>query len=167
MAFPPLPVDANVGGAISDPSEHPGHHNALAAAVNDIVEHVSTLEGGGGGGITSGERTFSIPGTLTTGSGSLRMYFTKAATVTNVWASVATAPTGASVIFDVNKNGTTIFSTQGNRPTIAISGFVDVTSTPDVTAVAAGDYVTVDVDQVGSTIAGANAVVGVEFTEVV
>jgi len=49
MAFPPLPVDANVGGAISDPNEHPGHHNALAAAVNDIVEHVSTLEGGGGG----------------------------------------------------------------------------------------------------------------------
>jgi hypothetical protein len=47
MAFPPLPIDANVGGPISDPTEHPGHHNALAAAVNDIVEHVSTLEGGG------------------------------------------------------------------------------------------------------------------------
>jgi hypothetical protein len=40
MAFPPLPVDANVGGAISDPNEHPGHHNALAAAVNDIVDQM-------------------------------------------------------------------------------------------------------------------------------
>jgi hypothetical protein len=43
MAFPPPVLNANVGGAISDPNEHPGHHNALAAAVNDIVEHVSTM----------------------------------------------------------------------------------------------------------------------------
>jgi len=48
MAFPPPVLNANVGGPILDPGDHPGHHNALAAAVNDIVEHVSTLEGGGG-----------------------------------------------------------------------------------------------------------------------
>jgi len=47
MAFPPPVLNANVGGPILDPGDHPGHHNALAAAVNDIVEHVSTLEGGG------------------------------------------------------------------------------------------------------------------------
>lgn len=67
------------------------------------------------------------------------------------------------MIFDVNKNGTTIFTTQGNRPTIAISGNADNASVPDVTAFAAGDYITVDVDQVGSTIQGSDAVVEIEY----
>ena len=115
--------------------------------------------------VLPGEKAFTVPGTLVVGAGILRVYFTRTVTVTNVWASVATAPTGSTAIFDVNKNGTTIFTTQANRPTIAISGFSDLTSTPNVTSFASGDYLTVDVDQIGSTIAGANAVVGIEFTE--
>lgn len=107
--------------------------------------------------------TFSIAGTLTVGAGTARWYFNRTVTITNVAASVGTAPTGASAIFDVNKNGTTIFSTQGNRPTIAASAFTDLTSTPDVVTFASGDYMTVDVDQIGSTIAGANAVIQVFY----
>jgi len=117
--------------------------------------------------ILRGEKEFTVPGTLVVGAGILRVYFTRTVTVTNVWASVATAPTGATAIFDVNRNGTTIFTTQANRPTIAISGFSDLTSSPDVTSFVSGDYLTVDVDQIGSTIAGANAVVGIEFTEII
>jgi hypothetical protein len=106
--------------------------------------------------------TFSIPGTLTVGTGMARLYFPRACTIINVIASVGTAPTGASVIFDVNKNGTTIFTTQGNRPTITASAFVDTSSVPDVTSIAAGDYLTVDLDQIGSTVAGADATVSIE-----
>lgn len=81
-------------------------------------------------------------------------------TIFSVRAFVGTAPTGATLICDFNKNGTTIFTTQGNRPTIAISGFTALSgAAPDVTSVAAGDYLTADVDQVGSTIAGSDLTV--------
>jgi hypothetical protein len=79
-----------------------------------------------------------------------------AAVIESVAATVGTAPTGASLIVDVNKNGTTIFTTQANRPTVAISGNASSDAVPDVTAVAAGDYITVDVDQIGSTVAGSD-----------
>lgn len=107
---------------------------------------------------------FTIGGNLVVGTGKGRLYFTQASTILNIHAGIDTAPTGASAIFDVNKNGTTIFTTQGNRPTIAISANVDATSTPDVTAMAAGDYLTVDCDQRGSTVLGADATITVEYT---
>ena len=109
------------------------------------------------------EATLTIPGTLSTGARNVRFYVESSRTISNVVVSVGTAPTGASVIFDVNKNGTTIFSTQANRPTIAASGFYDGSSTPDVTSLSAGDYLTVDVDQVGSTVAGSDAVIRIVF----
>lgn len=73
---------------------------------------------------------------------------------------VGTAPVDASLIVDINKNGTTIFTTQGNRPTIT-TGNTDsgAITAPDVTALANGDYLSVDIDQVGSTTPGKNLVV--------
>ncbi len=106
--------------------------------------------------------SFSDPGTAT-GVGTFRLYFKKAATITNVSAALDTAPTGSTYIVDVHKNGTTIFPTQANRPTIAISGFQD-NATLETTAVAAGEFLTVDIDQVGSTITGASLTVTVNWT---
>ena len=63
------------------------------------------------------------------------------------------APTGASLIFDVNNNGTTLFTTQANRPTIVASGVSASVALPDVTTLALGDVITVDCDQVGSSVA--------------
>jgi hypothetical protein len=108
---------------------------------------------------------FSLPGTLTTTTGKARIYNDTGATMTlrSVRATVGTAPTGATLIIDLNKNGTTMFTTQGNRPTVAISGNTSGKVTnADVTSIADGDYLTVDVDQVGSTVAGADLVVQVE-----
>jgi len=113
--------------------------------------------------IIPSEAVFTIPGTLTTGSKAVRYYFESARTVANVVASVSVAPTGANVIFDVNKNGTTIFTTQGNRPTITTSTFTDLSSVPDTTSFTSGDYITVDVDQIGSTIPGSDAVIKIVF----
>lgn len=105
-------------------------------------------------------QTFGVPGTLTTQNGKSRFYLPWAAVLVAVTASVNTAPTGASVIVDVNKNGTTVFTTQSNRPTIAASGFYSgLVTNPDVTSFAAGDYCTIDVDQIGSTVAGADLTV--------
>lgn len=107
--------------------------------------------------------TFSIPGILAVWTGTSRLYFPRAVVITSIAAAVGTAPTGAAVIFDVNKNGTTIFTTQGNRPQIAVSTNTDLSNTPDITSFAANDYMTIDVDQIGSTIAGANATITIEF----
>jgi hypothetical protein len=102
---------------------------------------------------------FSTGGALTVGTGSLRLRFPHAATLISVTATVGVAPTGSPIIVDVNLNGITIFSTQANRPTIPATTNVSNTATPNSTAVALGDYLTVDIDQVGSTIAGSNLTV--------
>lgn len=66
------------------------------------------------------------------------------------------APTGTSLIVDVNKNGTTIFTTQSRRPEVAAGGHSDDSEAPNVTALSEGDRLSFDVDQVGSTVAGGN-----------
>jgi hypothetical protein len=113
------------------------------------------------------EKIITYPGTLVVGSGATPIPFKRNATITNVYVAVGTAPTGASIIFDVNKNGTTIFSTQGNRPTIAVSTTSDMTSTPNTTSVSAGDILTVDIDQIGSGTPGSNATIWIEYTETI
>lgn len=106
---------------------------------------------------------FSQSGTVSVKTGTQRLYNDTGRTLTiqKVRATLGTAPTGATFIADINKNGTTIFTTTGNRPTIAISGNT-ATGVPDVTSWADGEYLTVDIDQVGSTVAGADLVVQVQ-----
>jgi len=59
------------------------------------------------------------------------------------------AGNAASTICDVNKNGTTIFTTQANRPTITSAQGNNAKSQSgaiDVTSFAAGDYFQVQLD---------------------
>lgn len=106
--------------------------------------------------------TFSVTGAVVVATGKSRFYVEGNYTIASVRASADTAPTGATLIVDVNKNGTTVFTTQGNRPAIAISGNT-ATGTPDVTTLAAGDFLSVDVDQVGSTVAGSDLTVTIRL----
>jgi hypothetical protein len=111
---------------------------------------------------TTETHVFSYTGALIVTGGTHRLYIEETCTIVGVRASVGVAPTGSSVIVDVNKNGTTIFTTQGNRPTIAASGFTSGKITNmNVTSLAAGDYITVDIDQIGSTVAGSDLTVQV------
>ncbi|MCL5074206.1 MAG: hypothetical protein M1136_00930 [Chloroflexi bacterium] len=100
--------------------------------------------------------TFYVAGAQTVGTKKAAALIGKAATITDVRAYLDTAPTGATFIVDVNINGVTAFTTQANRPTIAISGNASTTTLPDVVALAAGDRLTIDVDQIGSTVAGSD-----------
>jgi hypothetical protein len=110
---------------------------------------------------------FSQGGTLTVKTGTLR-YPVKGGTfqVQTIAAMVGTAPTGASVIVDVNKNGSTIYGTQGNRPTIAASANSATVGAHTATTVTDGDYITIDIDQIGSTVAGADLVVVVRMQRI-
>jgi len=108
---------------------------------------------------------FSKGGTLTTGTGTFRFPI-KGGTfaIVSIAAMVGTAPTGGTTLkVDVNKNGTTIFGTQANRPIWTASANAATVGTHSVTSVTDGDYLTVDIDDVGSTVAGADLVVVVRL----
>jgi len=99
---------------------------------------------------------FTVGSGLAVGSNPYRIYNAtgQTKTISKVFLSVSDCPTGAAIIVDVNKNGTTIFTTQSNRPTIVESGYTGYTTSIDVTSWAADEYLTVDIDQVGAIIAG-------------
>jgi hypothetical protein len=120
---------------------------------------------GTGAGAASNTATFSQSGTLAVGTGTFKLPFTIDATIISVMLGVATSPTGADLIIDVNKNGTTIFTTQANRPRVVASDAdgIGAETTPDVTSVSQGEYLTVDIDQIGSTVAGADLTVVIEW----
>jgi hypothetical protein len=81
--------------------------------------------------------------------------------ILGVRARLATAPTGATTFkVDVNKNGTTIFGTQTNRPTWVASANAATVGAHSVTTFADGDYFSVDVDAIGSSVAGSDLTLG-------
>jgi hypothetical protein len=89
-----------------------------------------------------------------------------ALTITEVRASVFTAPTGADLIVDIHLNGTTIMTTNkleidATEKTSETAATAPVLTT---TAVADDDIITIDVDQIGSTIAGAGLIVRIYYT---
>lgn len=107
--------------------------------------------------------SWTVTGNITVRTGVHRIYNDTGSTLTirAIRATVNTAPTGQVIRVDVNKNGTTLFTTQGNRPSIAISGNTSKVTNMDVTTLADGDYLTYDIDQVGSSVAGADLLVQV------
>lgn len=107
--------------------------------------------------------TWDLAGAITVRTGALRIYNDTGVTLTlrACRASVGTAPAGQAIRVDINKNGTTVFTTQGNRPNIAIAGNTSKVTNMDVITFADGDYLTYDIDQIGSTIAGADLLIQV------
>jgi len=66
-----------------------------------------------------------------------------------------TAPTTADMIADVNIAGTSLWNTtQANRPTIAATATSGTGTAFDTTTLSDADMLTLDIDQVGSTIPG-------------
>jgi len=95
---------------------------------------------------------------LTTGTAKKTFRMPYAFTVTEVRASVTTAPTWSVLTFDINEWGTSILSTK-----ITIDA-TEKTSTTAATAPVISDgaladdaEITIDIDTIGSTIAGAGA----------
>jgi hypothetical protein len=93
---------------------------------------------------------------LATGTAVATFRMPYAFTLTGVRASVTTAPTGATLTVDINESGTSILST---KLTIDAG---EKTSTTAATAAVISDSaladdaeITIDIDQIGSTVAGA------------
>ena len=94
---------------------------------------------------------------LTTGTAKATFRMPYAFTLTGIRASVTTAPTGSAITVDVNDGGTTIMST--NKITIDATekSSEDASTAPALTDTALADdaEITIDIDAVGSTVAGA------------
>jgi hypothetical protein len=80
---------------------------------------------------------------------------------------VSTAPTGAALICDINKNGDSIFTTQENRPTIADGALSAVIVAPDIVSIIQGDRITLDIDQIGFTTPGEKLTLTLYCNEVI
>lgn len=143
------------------------------------VYHITTLSGarsvtrdyragpggvhGGGAGGGGGGGTQCIPvacsdetTALTTGVAKVTFRMPYAFTLTGVRASLTTAPTGSTLVVDINEGGSSILST---KLSIDASEKTSATAvTPPVisdSALADDAEITIDIDQVGSSVAGA------------
>lgn len=136
----------------------------IAKITLDIAETLvlgaDGFSGGTAGDITSspydwiialGDETTAI----TTGTAKVTVRAPRAMTLTKIKASLSTAGSGSSA-FDVNKNGTSVFSTALTID--ATEKTSETAATPAVlstTSIAADDELTFDIDTAGSSAAGA------------
>lgn len=112
------------------------------------------------GGIT-GQPMFGVPGTLTVADDQAITFICghpNGLTLVDTASFVKTAPTGATIIFDIElstddgANWVTIYSV---LPSIAIGSRVGTSGTLSITTMDQDDLLRLNIDQVGSTIAGA------------
>lgn len=118
----------------------------LTAADGDDIKQTESLI------IAAGDETTAI----TTGTAKVTFRMPYAFTLTAVRASVTTAPTGSTILIDINEGGASILSTK------LMIDETEKTSTTAASAAVISDAsladdaeITIDFDQVGSTIAGA------------
>jgi plastocyanin domain-containing protein len=124
----------------------------------NVVQEVTTIDTADGRVGPSGLSVvmLGVAGNITVQTGKSRYYAPRALTISQLRASVDTPPTGAPLIVSLRNNGSII-------ATATIAAGTNTGTTTLALAVAAGDYLQADVTQVGSTIAGADLTVQVEF----
>ena len=125
----------------------------------------ATGGGGGGGGSSITDPVFQVEGALAVLADVDGVWICpRAGTITAVYIYCRDPGTASSTIVDVNKNGVTIFTTQANRPTLAWNDVDKVakSGTPDITAVAEYNVLSIDIDQIGTTAEDLTVIVALE-----
>lgn len=122
---------------------------------NDVVTHTHERQA-----------IFTSQEVIGTGSLFLRLNNkTNNRVITKIYLEINTAPVGADIIVDVHKDGTTIFTNQANRPKILDGQFSGESVAMDITAWDTGEYLQVEIDQVGSGTPGSWLTVQIIFEE--
>lgn len=98
------------------------------------------------------EKNYNIPGGLKATTGTSRWWIPTNITITKVICGVNTAPTGSAVNISVLKNGSSVTTTSVAADSSTSSSNVSL-------SLIAGDYITVDITQVGSGTPGSDLVV--------
>jgi hypothetical protein len=108
--------------------------------------------------------TWVIDSQLATGIvQNIQVPITATHTIVEVHARVATAPVGAAIRLDVLKNGTSIHAADGDKCTIAAGQHQGATSVFSDDTLADGDYLELEIEQVGSSTPGTGLVCVVEL----
>lgn len=99
-------------------------------------------------------------------TGVAKFPFPEDATLTQVFIRLSTAPTGSSVIYDINASGSSILT---NKITIDATEYnsLDAATQPTFsdTNIDEGEAITIDCDQIGATVAGQNPVLIINYTK--
>lgn len=128
-------------------------------SVRTTTQDIADLGGGGGGGpgtvpiyIALSDETSP----LVAGAGKFTFRMPFAANLVGIRASVNTAPTGAAIQVDVNEGGASVLSTkltidQGEKTSVTAATAAVISDS----ALADDAEISIDLDQVGSVVAGA------------
>jgi hypothetical protein len=108
-----------------------------------------TGSAGTGGGSGTQIKTMDYTGTFVTFTGTKRWWINGDYTISKLLTFVTTTATGANINLRINKNGS-------SADTISITANANSAIKTSNISVVQGDYITVDVTQVGSTRAGAD-----------
>lgn len=157
------------------PTTRPNGVTALTAADNGRIWFDDNdgdlprfyVHGTGWVGLIRVNARFSIQGVLATGADVVpRIVFPRAVQITKVSVRVVTAPTDADLQIDLEKNGNAAQSIFDTNDYVKITAAASAGSSTDMestySALTADEYLTVDIDQVGSTVAGADLSVTIE-----
>lgn len=105
---------------------------------------------------------FTWSGVLTVKTGTLAWVCEYPGSIIAVRSRLTTAPTGTgSTIADLKKNGTSMYTTTGNRPSWAAASNGGAHTLPDTVAFSAGDYITADILSLAATTPGSDLVLRV------
>lgn len=116
---------------------------------NVVYVGASPTEAGGNQVIS-----FNRSNLLEVTQGQARFFFPSDAALIEITPGVSNAPEGSDIIIDVNLNDVSLFAPE-DRPRILENEVVGVGVSDFLTAIVdEGDYLTVDIDQVGSTTPG-------------
>ena len=150
-----LLVALKVGGATKFSVDKTG---LIATASTTMVTNLNAdaVDGLHKTGLSSKRRSavLVIPGNPAAGPGlSINLIMPTAGTITAIKSTCRVTPS-STYTYDINKNGTTIYTTQGNRPTRTnADGTAKKTHTaPDVTTFVAEDVFSLDIDSDGAGI---------------
>ena len=101
-----------------------------------------------------------MDGVLTESQEVFSVVVPRASEIEKVYLHCRNTGTSGNTIIDVNRNGTTIFSTQSNRPTLAYNDSDRVISAiPDIQELSEGDVLSVDIDEAAAGAEGLSLVI--------
>ena len=144
--------NARVTGAYYDSNNSPGTSGQVLSSTATGTDWIDAASGSGVISFAVSDETTDIA----TGTGNLTMRMPHGMTLTEVRASVTTAPVGSTIIIDVNQNGSSIFTTDllsidaGEKTSTSAAISANITTS----ALTDDAEITIDIDQVGSTTAG-------------
>ena len=130
-----------------------GDSDVILLVDSDYIQQ-RQLSGGGGGFVS----TYTYDGQLNTSTGSVREYIHTLSTLGYADLYLSVASSGAGVIISINKNGTSITTL-----TLPAGQTSSLNNTINESFIQ-GDYITVDINQIGTTAPGEDLVVNLVFS---